>query len=335
MLKFQQDDPSFHAIQNGTLVRRHVSAKELTTFGVGGVVDSLIDVQNIDALRRILSFLSVRGLSWRVLGAGSNVVIPDQADDSVVLRLGRGFSKYFPVKGEIQTEEELSLLEKGILNEEERAGLEEGAAVSLLAFGATSLMALSKKTAEKGLSGLEFAAGIPASLGGAVVMNAGAHGDSMEDVIQRVFLLDQEGKFKSYSKSELSFAYRRSGIEKDSIVIAALLQFRVGKEMEIKAKRSKAYEYRKLTQPLHLPSAGSVFRNPIHQSEVAAAKLLEEVGVKGLTKNGVSFSEMHANWLVRILEEGSASDVSLLIDRGRELVFKRFGIELEPEIVLW
>lgn len=286
-------------------LRKDVPGRELTTFALGGIVRAVVEPSSIEELSKLLQILKNSEVPWRVIGAGSNLLIPDAGLDQVLIRLNRAFSQNSTI--------------------ETREG-------SKLFFASESLMGLSRKTAEEGLSGLEFAAGIPAALGGAVVMNAGAHGSSISEIAKRVHLINAEGELVSYSNSEMSFGYRKSRIIKDEIVVAAEFELVLMNKDEILEKRAACLDYRKQTQPLHLPSAGSVFKNP-SDHELAAAQMIESLGLKGFIYGGVRISDMHANWIVKDSVDAKASEVSYLIDYLAEKVFKEFGVELIPEII--
>ncbi len=304
-------------LPSGLLVKAGVPARNLTTFGLGGNVETFIEVQRVDVLQELLRSLKRRGVSWRILGAGSNVIFGDGGLDSPVIRLGRELGGY------------------RFLDEEQSGRV----AVS----AAASLMTLSRELSAAGFSGLEFAAGIPASLGGAVKMNAGAHGHSISEVVTSATVLDASGELRTREASELAFGYRRSSIAPGEIVVSAELALNRAEPEKIKAARSACLEYRKKTQPLHMPSSGSVFRNPsleeLSQGKIApgeaAAKLLERAGLKGMRRGAVGYAELHSNWLVRHEDEGRTADAHALIELGVETVEREFNVRLEPEIIIW
>jgi UDP-N-acetylmuramate dehydrogenase len=182
-----------------------------------------------------------------------------------------------------------------------------------------------------GLAGLEFGVAIPASLGGAVKMNAGAHGRSMSEVIERieVYSLARRAR-RSVSADEAGFAYRRSSLPADGIVVGAVTRLEPGGEEEIRARMDDARDWRRRTQPLAEPNCGSVFKNP---DDDHAARLIEEAGAKGLRLGGARVSEKHSNFIVAG-PGASSSDVWQLIERVRALVESRTGIRLETEVEL-
>jgi UDP-N-acetylmuramate dehydrogenase len=202
----------------------------------------------------------------------------------------------------------------------------------LSAGGAMPLPAMAGVAMRHRLSGLEFGVAIPASLGGAVKMNAGAHGRSMSDVVERVevFPLTGSGPRRSLASSEAGFAYRRSRLPDASIVVGATVRLHPGPEDEIRARMEEARGWRRRTQPLAEPNCGSVFKNPDGDH---AARLVESAGAKGLRVGGARVSEKHANFIVAG-PGATASDVWDLIQQVRSRVEHHAGIRLETEVEL-
>jgi UDP-N-acetylmuramate dehydrogenase len=209
-------------------------------------------------------------------------------------------------------------------------------------------MNISRTLSQEGKSGLEFGAGIPASLGGAVKMNAGAHGCSIATVVEGAVVCELDGTLRYLSNVDLNYSYRHSSILPSQIVVAVSLKLQDGDPETIKGQRQKCLDYRTKTQPLKFPSSGSVFRNPespnldppkLDPPESgtlkAAAYYLEQVGLKGHRLGGVGYSELHSNWLVRLDDSGRAEEVRNLIELGKKRVFEKFGLELKPEILQW
>jgi UDP-N-acetylmuramate dehydrogenase len=294
-------------------VRRDVPSNQLTTFGIGKGLLQLFEPDNVELLIQILPMLE----NFLVLGNGSNLVLPDSWISRPVIRLPKSIS------GPIGKESPLNELLSDFEGENYYAG--------------TSLINLSRTFSLAGLSGLEFAAGIPGTLGGAIKMNAGAHGESVSQVITGVITVDSEGTLRVLGPSQLDFSYRHSSISSEMIVLAASINCKRGLTEEIRARRESCLEYRTKTQPLKMPSAGSVFRNPISPEKPleAAAYYLERVGLKGYQMNGVGYSSMHSNWLVRLEDSASSEDVRNLIQLGQKRVFEEYGLNLTPEILLW
>ena len=279
-------------------------ASRLTTLAIGGPLKYLFEPHSIEELSALVSALKQNQLSYMLLGAGSNALIPDEGVGEVVIRLGRGL-RFLEALGE----------------ESFKVGAN------------TSVMWLSRELSEQGYAGLEFAGGIPASLGGAVKMNAGAHGGEFSSVIHEVHCVDDEGNESTLGVDELQYSYRHSALPKGWIVAAATLKLSKDDPEAVRERRLENLEYRKRTQPLQLPSAGSVFRNPTDAP--AAGKLLEDLGLKGHTHGGAMISELHGNWIVNPKREARYGDVLALIELCQERVAKAHGIELIPEVLVW
>ncbi|RIL10236.1 MAG: UDP-N-acetylenolpyruvoylglucosamine reductase [Proteobacteria bacterium] len=288
----------------GLKPRCGVLGSSLTTLCVGGTIAKFLELQSPAELCSAVTALRQLGESWRIIGAGSNLLIPSAGLEGWLMRLGRGF-RYARPQG----------------------------AGRFLAGGATSLMALSRELSMNGFSGLEFAGGIPASIGGALRMNAGAHGSEMASVLQRIWFVDCEGKQHSISANELSFGYRSCSLPHTTIVTQIEIELAQGHPREIGSRRATFLAERKSRQPLSLPSAGSVFRNP--SASESAGSLIEKVGLKGFQIGGAQISELHANWIVNLGRLASDGDIRSLIELCRSKVAREFKFELEPEIVIW
>lgn len=313
---------------SGVSVAEQFPAERLTTFGLGADVPILVDIHETSSLSRVVEIISEAGKEFRIIGNGSNLVLPDSPLSCVVLRLGREFRETFSV---------------GTLPPKFRDTIDDLGDDEFFVMAGAALMSLSRKMSLEGRTGLEFAAGIPASLGGAVRMNAGAHGSSISEVIKGV-LIQRGGEWvwinpepsdeipqTPPSSSALHFSYRTSSILPSEIVLGAILKLPLGDPEQIQRKRQECLDYRKKTQPLHLPSAGSVFRNPGEP----AARYLEQVKVKGERRGSLMYSELHSNWIVRVGDEGSAADFLELVELGKKRVFEQFGVKLEREVLVW
>ncbi|NLT95680.1 MAG: UDP-N-acetylmuramate dehydrogenase, partial [Clostridia bacterium] len=190
---------------------------------------------------------------------------------------------------------------------------------------------LSLHAANQGLSGLEFAIGIPGTVGGAIVMNAGAHGSGMADIVTNVTVMDRGGNFFELTNSDLEFSYRSSKLKgKEYIVIEAVFKLKNGNVTEIKSKMDAYLSMRKAKQPWQYPNAGSVFKNPPGDS---AGRLIEAIGAKGWQIGGAQVSQIHANF---IINRGGATsqDVLALMEKVKEEVKQKFNIVLEPEVLI-
>ncbi|MGH2675494.1 MAG: UDP-N-acetylmuramate dehydrogenase [Actinomycetota bacterium] len=289
-------------VLRGTLGERARSGfplAPLTSFRLGGPAAVYVEAQSLGDLVAVAGAVKASGAPFLVIGKGSNVLVSDAGFPGVVLRLGRSF----------------------------RWAARDGDRVA--GGGAMPLPALSGVALAHGLAGLEFGVAIPASLGGSVRMNAGAHGRSLDEVVERVevFELDR-GRTRDLPADEAGFRYRDSALPERSVVVGATVALRPGDRTEIRRLMDEARHWRRATQPLAEPNCGSVFKNPPGDH---AARLIEAVGGKRLSVGGARVSEKHANFIVA--GPGStASDVYRLMSRLRERVRDRFGVDLEPEV---
>lgn len=282
-------------------VRRGGRIAPWTSYQIGGPADVLVEADSDSDLDGVAEAVRETGLDVLVLGRGSNLLVSDGGFRGIALRLGAAFR----------------------WSRRDGDALEAGAA--------TPLPALSGLALDEELAGLEFAVSIPASLGGAVRMNAGAHGRCMADVVEwaEAYLLDQSETVR-VARDELAFDYRTARFPARSIVTAARLALEPGEGGVIAERMREAREWRRRTQPLNLPNAGSVFKNPPGDF---AARLVETVCGKGMGHGGARVSEVHANFIVA--DEGAkASDVHALIRRIQRMVRGAAGIELQLELRL-
>jgi UDP-N-acetylmuramate dehydrogenase len=273
----------------------------LTSFRIGGPAALFVEAEDDGALEAVGVAMGETGVPVAVIGKGSNVLVSDDGFAGIVVRLGRGY-RWAGRAGNLVT-----------------------------AGGAMPLPALAGIAMRHRLAGLEFGVAIPASLGGAVKMNAGAHGRSMSEVIERVevYSLARTARL-SVSAEDAGFGYRRSSLPADRIVTGATAKLEIGDEEEIRARMDEARDWRRRTQPLAEPNCGSVFKNPDGDH---AARLIEAAGAKGLRLGGAHVSEKHSNFIVA--DPGaSSSDVWRLIQRVRALVESHAGVRLETEVEL-
>ena len=270
-----------------------------TTLKVGGPAEILIEAENEQDVSLVVDYAKKTNTPLTILGNGSNLLVLDGGLKGIVLRLGGNFKK---IK---------------VLDNKITAG------------AAAILPKIARAAASHGLTGLEFAIGIPASLGGAVVMNAGVPEQALSDVISSVQTISQDGNCQSFINSELGFSYRHSNINpQQEIVLSAELTMEHSEEEKIRLKMEEYLNKRKASQPLGMPNAGSIFKNP---TGYAAGYLIDQAGLKGLTNGGARISTRHANF---IINEGhaSAKDVLNLILLAQKCVLNQFGVELVPEI---
>lgn len=285
----------------GSRVRSSFPLAPLTTFRIGGRASLFVEADDDRDLAAVAEAKRSTDTPVAVMGKGSNVLVSDAGFPGIVVRLGRGY-RWAGREGEVLT-----------------------------AGGAMPLPALAGVALRHGLSGLEFGVAIPATLGGAVRMNAGAHDGSMSDVVERIDLFSLgDARRGTLSAEEVGFSYRRSAFPDDGIVVAAALRLRRGSDAAIRERMDGARAWRRRTQPLAEPNCGSVFKNPEGDH---AARLIEAAGAKGLRMGTAQVSAKHANFIVA--DPGAtAADVARLIRRVQELVADRSGVRLETEVHL-
>lgn len=270
-----------------------------TTWRIGGPADVLVEPDGAKSLSRALGFAGRFNLPVTVIGNGSNILVRDGGIRGVVIKIGYGFSWIRAEGGRI------------------------------VAGAGVKLAQLTKVALDAGIGGFEFAAGIPGTVGGAVVMNAGINEGAMSDVIENVVVMDGMGRLLKKSARELGFGYRTSNLQGASlIVIEAFCRGTFCEAPAIQSRMEEILSKRKKTQPYAYPSAGSVFKNP---PEGTAGYLIDQAGGKGMRVGDAMVSTMHANFIVN-LGTARACDVLELIGRVQELVRRRFGIKLVLEV---
>lgn len=271
------------------------SLSTLSTFRIGGPCDYFIEVKEIDKLIELFKFCKKENLAYQIVGKGSNSLFSDHGFRGVVI------------------------LNKLDFLEAHEGQFRVGAGYSFSLLGA--------QTAKQGWMGLEFASGIPASVGGAVFMNAGANGRETCDFLRFVEFLHDDGSLACFTREELTFGYRHSPFqEMKGMILAAT--FKLEPNHEARQKQLEIIDYRKKTQPLQEPSVGCIFRNPECST---AGQLIEKAGLKGFQVGGVKVSEKHANFIVNT-GDGKAGDVVQLIKIIKERVFLETGVTLQEEV---
>lgn len=271
-----------------------------TSFRIGGNAKVFVTVSDEASLIVLLKYLSTCGIEPLIVGNGSNLLVSDSGVDGVVISLGGDFEK-------------IELIDE----------------TTIAAGAGVSLASLCRFALANELTGLEFAYGIPGTLGGAVFMNAGAYGGQMSDVVSRVNHIDLCGSKGELTASELDFGYRKSAYsENKAVITSAVLTLKKGNKDEISARMNELMQKRKDKQPLEFPSAGSVFKRP---EGYFAGALIEQSDLKGKAIGGAQVSEKHAGFIVN---RGGATckDVMALIEHCRNVVKQNFGVELETEI---
>jgi UDP-N-acetylmuramate dehydrogenase len=285
----------------GDRVRTHFRLAPLTSFRIGGPAALYLEPESDADLVAAGEAVRETGIPFVVLGKGSNVLVADSGFAGLVLRLGRGY-RWTSREGD-----------------------------RLTAGGAMPLPALAGVALSHVLAGLEFGVAIPATLGGAVRMNAGAHGHELAEVLETVEMFELiAGSTRRIAAADAGFSYRTSELPADAVVVGATVALEPGERSEIRALMDEARDWRRRTQPLAEPNCGSVFRNPPGDH---AARLIEEAGGKTLAVGGASVSAKHSNFIVAS-DGASAADVVELIRSVQELVEASSGIRLEPEVHL-
>jgi UDP-N-acetylmuramate dehydrogenase len=270
-----------------------------TSFKVGGPADVMVFPQSIAEIQQLVRVCRQERIPFIVLGLGSNVLFPDRGFRGVVIKLGQALKGWHISGNEI-------IAEAGI-----------------------RLAYLSKKAAANSLSGLEFAEGIPGSVGGAVIMNAGAYNGEMSQILSSVSALDRQGDLHTFQLEEMAFSYRSSIFQSGEwIVVSALMKLSSGKRDEIEARMREFARLRREKQPLDMPSAGSTFKRP---SGVYVGPLLEKMGLKGFKIGDAQVSTKHAGFIVNC-GQATAQDILDLIKHIQQRALVEHNIRLEPEV---
>lgn len=271
-----------------------------TTFRVGGNADFFLEISSPKELADIIKYLKQTEHSYFILGNGSNLLVGDKGYNGVILHLGERFS--------------------GITVEKETITVQAGALLSTVA----------KTAAKHGLAGMEFASGIPGTIGGAVVMNAGAYEGEMKQIITMVTVMTDQGEILELDNETMEFGYRTSIIKnRPFIVLSARLDLKKGNIEEIQEKMDDFGNRRRSKQPLEYPSAGSTFKRP---EGYFAGKLIMDAGFRGYRIGGAQVSEKHCGFIINV-GNATAADISELMDEVIEKVSDKFDVTLEPEII--
>ena len=298
-MKNNRIENKFCACLGSDNVYRNEPMKKHTTFRIGGPADYYLCPHSAEEIQKVVEICREEKLPYFILGNGSNLLVSDNGYRGVVIRLWKNVS-------DIRTE--------GCL---------------IHAKAGASLAKIAAEALDEGLTGMEFAAGIPGTLGGAVVMNAGAYGGEMKDVLKEVLVMDAQGKIFRLQNEELKLGYRTSIVkEKDYIVLAAVLELKKGDKTEIRKCMEELRERRSEKQPLDMPSAGSTFKRP---EGYFAGKLIMDAGLRGFSVGGAQISEKHCGFVVN-KGGATAQDVLDLIKEVQKRVREKFGVELETEV---
>lgn len=289
-------------------LRREVRGKILlneplspyTSWRLGGPADVLVLPASLDDVAAVQELARERGVPVTVLGGGSNVLIADSGLRGVVVRIGRPLSA-------VRITDDVVEAECG-----------------------APFPRIGRLTVQRGLTGLEFAGGVPGTLGGALAMNAGAHDQSTAAVVLEVTAVDARGRVVRLSREDMDFSYRSSRLQKEPglVAVKAKLRLREASPAEVRERMRAFMERRRRTQPVGTKNAGSVFKNPPGDF---AGRLVEAAGCKGMAVGNAMVSPMHANFIIN-RGAATADDVRRLIEKVQTAVFERFGVELAPEV---
>jgi UDP-N-acetylmuramate dehydrogenase len=275
------------------------SMKKHTSFRIGGPADIMVVPHDSEQVKTAIEIFKAHNIPYFIMGRGSNLLVRDKGIRGGVIKLADGFSKAKVTDRQIQAQ-------AGIL-----------------------LSSLSNLALRAELTGLEFASGIPGTLGGAVAMNAGAYGGEIKDVIEKVIVLDENQKVLSFTNSEMNFGYRKSIVQNTKmIVLEVYMTLEKGNYQESKEKIKELTKRRREKQPLNYPSAGSTFKRPVGYY---AGKLIQDSGLKGMRVGNAQISELHSGFIIN-MGDATAEDVIKLIEKVKTRVYDRFGVNLEPEL---
>ena len=270
-----------------------------TTFRVGGAADFFVMPGTYEEAAQTVSLCQDQDIPYYIVGNGSNLLVSDQGFRGVLIHIGEELS-------DIQTEEDVVTAQAGAL-----------------------LSVIANRALDHGLAGFEFASGIPGTLGGACIMNAGAYGGEMGDVLTEFTVLTQEGELRAIPRSQMELGYRSSiAARKGYLVLEAVMRLKKGDPQEIRARMEELREKRVSKQPLQYPSAGSTFKRP---EGYFAGKLIQDAGLRGLAVGGAQVSEKHCGFIVN-KGGATAKDVAELMRLVAEIVEEKFGVRLEPEV---
>lgn len=303
-------DPGFAAALRDRVrgdVRENERVGRYSTYRIGGPATVLLPAAPED-VGTALAFAAESGVPWFALGLGSNLLLPDEGLDALVIRLGKGLDA-------VTRRDEVWTV---------GAGLPAPRAA--------------RQSAEAGFAGLHIFVGVPGSVGGGVYMNAGCHGGDWSDVVERVTVVDESGRDQVIERADIPFTYRRSGLT-GRIVLDATVRLRPVEQQHLDEEIAEMFRWRQEGTPFNQPCCGSVFKNPGGPSwrraegPRTAGQLVEAAGLKGTRVGGAEVSPMHANYIVNT-GDATAADVRALIEKVRDTVDERFGVRLETEVKL-
>ncbi len=293
------------SIMKGTVLL-DVPMREYTSMQVGGICACMVTPENVDDIFQFIDWSKRSEQRYVVMGAGTNLIVRDGGIPHPVLR----------IKNTLDSLDVIS---------------EEESVVRISAGAGKPLAELVKYCAERGLSGIEPLAGIPGTVGGAIVMNAGTGYGTLSDVVETVTFIERTGRARTLGKKAMGFGYRTCReLSSSSIVVSAVLTLQKSDRNKVSKKVESVLKEKTTTQPLNYPSSGSIFKNP---PKVKAWKLLDEAGMRGVRVRGAKYSELHTNFIINT-GNARAEDVLTLIDAGIEKVKEKSKIKLELEVVI-
>lgn len=275
--------------------------KKHTSFKIGGPAECLIKIESVDQIKEVYKIAKEFNIPLTVIGNGSNLLVSDRGIKGIVLKI------------------EIKKLE--IQEDDDK--------VNIIVGSGEKLGIIAQKFLNQEIEGFEFASGIPGTIGGAIRMNAGAHGKEMKDIVKTVTYIDREGNIKKINNSEAEFKYRNSIFShKDYVIIEAELKLQKGNKEEILAKMQEYANFRKEKQPFEFPSAGSTFKRG---EDFITARLIDKCGLKGYQIGDAQISEKHAGFIIN-KGNATAEDVMKLIEYTKEQIYNKFGKRIETEI---
>ncbi len=283
-------------------IKQNALMKDYTAFKIGGPAEFLVKVTSIDEIRSVLDFCKNNKISLTIIGNGSNILVLDKGIKGIVIKL------------------DLKQIEINNIDKND---------IEIVVDSGVKLGLLAQRLLNEEITGFEELSGIPGTIGGAIVMNAGAHGKEMKDVITEITAIDYDGNIQKFSNGEAEFLYRHSKFSDGKyIILQAKMLLNKGNKEEIKNKMDEYVNYRKEKQPIEYPSAGSTFKRG---EDFITAKLIDEAGLKGYSIGGAQISEKHAGF---IINKGNATskDVLDLVKYAQDKVFDKFGKKIELEI---
>ena len=281
-------------------IKYNESMKKHTTMKVGGEAKVLVEPTTIEEIKEIIDFAKENNMKYYIIGNGSNLVVADEGIDGIVIKLATKFA-------DIKVEGEEIYVTSGV------------------SMPYTAIVAKNNS-----LSGFEFAAGIPGTIGGGIKMNAGAYGGELSDIVKSITYLDEDGEIKTISNSDAKFGYRDSIFKRNSnlVVLSAVFKLKKGDKAEIEKIMKENNESRRNKQPIEMPNAGSVFKRPVGHY---VGPMIIECGMQGYSIGGAEVSKKHAGFIVNT-GNATCKDIIMLIEEIKKKVYDKFQVDLEVEI---